>query len=155
MPIVIKYAGLIFVAATTISIIVLIVAGRFWFVSPRAGVLTVGSIKFRVEIADTDRLRSRGLAGHSNLASDEGMLFIFEDLGLHGFWMRGMEFPLDFIWIRDGRVEGIERNAPPDNSADPKVYFPPEPVDNVLEINAGMAEISNIKIGDKVYLLVN
>ncbi len=122
---------------------------------PRLGILGVGAAKFSVQIVDDQRSRAQGLSGRKELGSNEGMLFVFENQGLHSFWMRGMEFSLDFIWIRDGCVVGIERNAPPDNSTNPKVYFPPEPIDNVLEINAGMSNIFNLKVGDEVYLLVN
>ena len=155
MPKLVKYSGLTFVVALVALITTLTITGGFIRPEPRLGILGVGSAKFSVQIVDDQRSRSQGLSGRKELGSDEGMLFVFEDLGLHSFWMRGMEFPLDFIWIRDGEVVGIESNAQPDNSADPKIYFPPEPIDNVLEINAGMSDIFNLKVGDEVYLLVN
>ena len=151
----IKYSGLAFVITLVALIATLAITGGFSRPEPRLGIIGIGPAKFQVQIVDDQRSRAQGLSGRKELGSDEGMLFVFEDQGLHSFWMRGMEFPLDFVWIRDGRVVGIESNAPPDNSADPKIYFPPEPVDNVLEINAGMANISNLKVGDEVYLLVN
>src|SRR5882672_5260542 len=49
--------------------------------------------------ADTDALRTLGLSGHSPLAADEGMLFIFPAPGEYGFWMKDMLFPLDLVWI--------------------------------------------------------
>ncbi|TSC89609.1 MAG: hypothetical protein G01um10143_99 [Parcubacteria group bacterium Gr01-1014_3] len=155
MPKLFKYSGLAFVITLVALIATLTIAGGFLKPEPRIGILGIGPAKFRVQIVDDQRSRAQGLSGRKELGSDEGMLFVFEDQGFHSFWMRGMEFPLDFIWITDGRVVGIERDAPPDSSSDPRAYFPPEPIDNVLEINAGMAKISNIKAGDEVYLLVN
>ena len=150
----VKYSGLVFVITLVALIATLTVVGGFIRPESRLGVLSVGSAKLQVQIVSDERSRAQGLSGRKELGSDEGMLFVFEEQGSHGFWMKGMEFPLDFIWIRGGRVIGIDSNAPPDSSAEPKVYFPPEPVDNVLEINAGLAKIFGIKVGDQVYLAV-
>src|SRR5947208_11440214 len=47
----------------------------------------------------TTLFRSRGLQGKEGLKKNEGMLFIFEQDGLHRFWMKDMKFPIDIIWI--------------------------------------------------------
>ena len=48
---------------------------------------------FDVELAVTPEQRARGLMGREHLGDREGMLFIYEVEGLHGFWMRGMVIP--------------------------------------------------------------
>lgn len=110
-----------------------------------------------VTIADTEDSRTKGLTGLDKLPQDEGMLFIFESKNvIPSFWMKGMKFPLDFIWIKNGEVAQIDANIsyPTSDTLDNaiKVYIPNSPVDYVLEVNAGFSGTNNIKVGDKVYL---
>lgn len=121
-------------------------------VCPRS--ITIEQQKICVEVADTDEKRNLGLSGHAPLGSHEGMLFIFPTPEVHSFWMKEMLFPLDFVWIRDGKVADITQNVP---APDPKTplselphYSPSVPVDQVLEINAGSIEAWGIATGDAV-----
>src|SRR4030042_2564613 len=57
--------------------------------------------KIFVEIADTPEKRSQGLSGRDNLSQNQGMLFIFNQPAIPSFWMKDMNFPLDFIWINN------------------------------------------------------
>ena len=105
-----------------------------------------------VEIADTQSKRAKGLGEKTSLASDSGMLFIFPEASRHSFWMKGISFPLDFIWIRGDKVVGILQNVPPpavgqDDSSLP-IYQPGVDVDKVLEVNTGTIQRLNIKVGD-------
>lgn len=118
------------------------------FNAPRATVL-IDNIRFEVEIADEPLEQARGLSGRKSLGEREGMLFIFPDLANRTFWMSGMKFPLDIIWIRGDIVAGFAENIPP-AAGIPKIYSSPEPVDKVLEINAGLIKKLEIKIGDKI-----
>ena len=125
-------------------------------------IITIGGKEFRVEIADTFASRARGLSGHAPLAEDEGILFIFDAPGNYGFWMKGMKFPIDIVWIRGDKVVGVSENLPvPSSMLDFKTYYPPEPVypvrgeisrgaDKVLEVKAGAVEKYGFKIGDMV-----
>lgn len=63
------------------------------------------------------------------------------------FWMWGMLFPIDLIWISGKRIVGWEENLKPPNSKLHlffpyflKRYHPPEPVDAVLEVEAGFCQ---------------
>lgn len=114
--------------------------------------LSVGSQFFEVEIADDPLEHSRGLSGRGRLKENQGMLFIFPDLAIRTFWMSGMKFPLDIIWISDDKIIGISENLPPASGIDYSFYSPPAPVDKVLEINAELVKKLSIKIGDKIVL---
>src|SRR5579864_6843665 len=93
---------------------------------------------FSVDIADTDMSRMLGLSGRKNLGENEGMLFIFPIPGQYTFWMKGMNFPLDFVWISNGSVIQVTENVPkPTSTLDFATYSPVAPVDQVLEVNAG------------------
>ena len=113
----------------------------------------VGNATFNVEIADTVDKRARGLSGHAFLKENEGMLFLFNQPAIQNFWMKEMNFPIDIIWVRGDRVIGFTENVPaPIIGETLPIYSSPEPVDRVLEVNAGLVRKYNIKINDKINL---
>jgi hypothetical protein len=103
--------------------------------------------KFKVELAESKEEREKGLSGKSGLCRKCGMLFEFSQPGRYGFWMKGMEFSLDFAWIYDGEIVHIDENIPQDL---PGTIFPPVVIDRVLEVSAGTLSREGIKIGDKI-----
>ncbi len=106
-----------------------------------------GPVHFRVEIADTEAERMRGLMYRSVLAPDEGMLFDFKTPRPLAFWMKNTLIPLDMIFIgADGRIINIAANTEP-LSLD---LVPSDgPALAVLEIGGGRAAELGIKPGDK------
>lgn len=108
----------------------------------------------RALVADTADLRARGLSGLDQLAHGWGMWFEFDTTGSHVFWMRGMRFSIDIIWMDAGlQVVHIVRAAPvpPTDaaSADLPRYAPSGGNSRyVLEIAAGSAEELGIDLGD-------
>lgn len=97
----------------------------------------IGQQAWRVAVAHTTEERERGLAGREGLAAGEGMWFVLPEPDVHGFWMRGMRFPIDLVWINPGRrVVGSERLFPCGEGPCP-IHEPAEPIAYVLEINAG------------------
>lgn len=109
-----------------------------------------------VEVASTDAARAKGLSGRTSLASDSGMLFTFpQNNVLPNFWMKDMQIALDIVWIGGGKVVKIDRNAQPEpgkKDSELTIYRPNQPVDYVLEVNAGFCDANNIKEGDSVDL---
>ena len=106
-------------------------------------VLRTPTAAFHVLTADTDASREQGLTGHAPLAADQGMLFVFPAPGVYGFWMKGMLFPLDMVWVRaDKTVAGVTPDIPPDSY--PNIFFPPSDIQYVIELNAGAAKRSGI-----------
>lgn len=113
----------------------------------------------KVEIADTDESREKGLSGHALLKDDEGMLFIFDHPSKYAFWMKDMNFPIDIIWMtsselgesNDLQVVFIQKNAEP--SSYPSVFLPSNPANYVLEVNAGFSQKNNLQIGDTAKFL--
>lgn len=116
--------------------------------------IQIGSATLKVEIADTQAKRSKGLGGRQPLASDEGMLFIFQKADKYPFWMKGLSFPLDFVWIREERVvdalENVEPPKPGDSDTSLTIYQSKVDVDKVLEAAAGTIQRLNIKAGDTI-----
>lgn len=129
------------------------------FLSPNAPFkkLQIGDSLLRVELADTQDKRKKGLGGREVLASNEGMLFVFPDIGKYPFWMKGLSFPLDFIWIKNDQVVDLVQNVPQpavgqSDSALP-IYQSKEDINKVLEVPAGTINRLNIKVGDMIKLL--
>lgn len=126
--------------------------GNFFF--PPDPRLFIGMTEIYVEIADTEQSRSQGLSGRKSLAENSGVLFVFPSPGIYEFWMKDMNFPLDFIWIKNGKIVEITENVlpPAQTEGKPGVIRPFFSVDRVLEVNAGFVSKNNLKVGDTVVL---
>jgi uncharacterized membrane protein (UPF0127 family) len=124
------------------------------FLIPSTPKLYIGMTHFNVEIADTPKTRNQGLSGRKSLPENSGLLFVFPNSGLYQFWMKDMNFPLDFVWINQGKVVEITENVPPPSQTQnqPRTVNPFFPVDHVLEVNSGFVSKNNIKVGDVVVL---
>ncbi|OHA59255.1 MAG: hypothetical protein A2589_03535 [Candidatus Vogelbacteria bacterium RIFOXYD1_FULL_46_19] len=104
-----------------------------------------------VEVRRTHAELAAGLSGWPNLPADEGMLFIFPEFSKPAFWMPDMNFPIDMVWIRDGEIVGITANVSNEfDQANPDFYYPPEPINYVLEVNAGFMARSGLTVGDQL-----
>lgn len=110
--------------------------------------VSVGQIRLTVDLAVTDEERYRGLSGRESMSPDHGMLFVFPSRERHGFVMRDMNFPLDFLWIDGTKIVDITPSVPVDTTLPLKSYQPSVPVDKVLELHAGTADRLGIRVGD-------
>ncbi len=111
----------------------------------------VGDHEYEVEVADTIPVKAQGLSDRDGLAAGHGMFFVFNPAQSEAFWMHGMRFAIDIIWIRDGKVVDFVENAPPPtNSLNPAIFSSPGPIDRVLEVPAGTVAADGLKIGDTV-----
>lgn len=119
--------------------------------------ITIGSTKLLVEVVSTPEKIQQGLSGRASLGSD-GMLFVLGVRRIPTFWMKEMQFALDFIWI-DGTtvVDLTEQVPPPQQSRETSslpLYSPSVPVTHVLEVPAGFIAEKQIVIGQEVILPV-
>jgi len=108
--------------------------------STEVATVTVGTDELQAEIADTPPLQGRGLGYRDGLEPGTAMLFVFEDASMHTFWMKGMRFCLDIVWIEGGMVVGAaESVCPMPNTPDADLprYSSPVAVQYVLEVPAG------------------
>jgi hypothetical protein len=106
--------------------------------------LRAGDRVLRVEVASTEAQSERGLGYRDALAADAGMLFDLHDVHVPVFWMKGMRFPLDMVWIDDAkRVVDVTRDVQPqpgEKDDELRRYSPGAAVRYTLEVNAGAAE---------------
>lgn len=103
---------------------------------------------FTVEVASTDRQRARGLMFREEMATDHGMLFVFEGEGDRFFWMKNTPLPLDIIYIdAKGWIVSIAADTTPFSE---DVIPSREPAKYVLELNSGVSAELGLEPGDGV-----
>jgi len=112
------------------------------FPEPRkTGEIIVGDTPLTVDLAMEPREQSLGLGYRNGLEPGTGMLFVFPDAEPRTFWMKGMWFCLDIIWIEDEEIVGAAESVCPDPEGTPdaeRARFPSgEAVSYVLEVPAG------------------
>lgn len=119
---------------------------------PRVRFLTgQGPVVFLVEVARTQSERQNGLMYRTNLASDEGMLFLMDDDSTHPFWMKNTPLSLDLIFIdRNFEVVDVHHQATPYSE---EAIYSKRPYFYVVEINGGIAQSRGIRAGTPVELI--
>jgi uncharacterized membrane protein (UPF0127 family) len=105
--------------------------------------------KIEVDLAITDEEHQHGLSTRDMLLPNQGMLFIFAAPGKYNFWMQGMNFPIDIIWIsEDFKVVHIKKDARHETPFEQ--FGPEENAKYVLEVVSGFSQQHNLKVGDSV-----
>jgi uncharacterized protein len=124
--------------------------------APVAPQAVFSGVTVNLEVARTDAEHQKGLGGHAPLGERDGMIFVFARPGLVAFWMKGMTFALDIMWIEAGQVVHLEKNVPAPRPTDPDsslpILAPSAPATYVLEVNAGFSDRYGIVRGTAVEL---
>lgn len=114
--------------------------------------VSIGKLSVNAKIASNAKDRQKGLSKYDSLPLDSGMLFVFEKSDSYTFWMKDMKFAIDIIWLdQNKKVITIAKNVPPEpgkNDLQLKQYKPTNAAKYVLEVNAGLADLYNIRDGD-------
>lgn len=122
----------------------------FRSMSPKTEMLHLNKTMLRVEIADDEDSRRRGLSGRLGIDENYGMLFVFDATDRHQMWMKDMNFSVDMIWINERkRVVHVQYNVKPDVEPYEK-YSPTVPARYVLEVKAGVAKRAGATVGSPV-----
>ncbi|MHB1086162.1 MAG: DUF192 domain-containing protein [Minisyncoccota bacterium] len=111
----------------------------------------VGDTAVKILLADTPQKRTQGLSNRESLAEDEGMLFVFPEEGIYGFWMKDMRFSIDILWLNSaGEVVHIVEDASPESY--PASFTPEKAAQYVLELPAGFVRAHGVTLGSLVEL---
>ena len=131
---------------------ILLTAFLIWYYTrhPLTAWVQIHGTTFSVEVAATAPEKAKGLGYRSSLEPKHGMIFPYDHKEVFPFWMLGMKFPLDFIWIDGTKVVDITTNVQPPTGTDMHVVHPKVAVDKILEVNAGEVEKYGIRVGDTV-----
>jgi uncharacterized membrane protein (UPF0127 family) len=114
----------------------------------------IGGSCFEIQLAENSLQQSRGLMFRETLSENKGMFFVFKKEANYPFWMKNTHIPLDIIWINANKeVVFISEFTEPC-----KTFFCPQinPQVNakyVLEINAGLSQKFDFKVGDFVEII--
>ncbi len=107
-----------------------------------------GEFEVPVEVADTQEEREVGLMNRESLPADAGMIFLFDDDNVGGFWMKDTLIPLSIAFAdADGTILSILDMDPCE--ADPcEIYDPGVPYRSALEVNQGAFDDWGVRVGD-------
>jgi uncharacterized membrane protein (UPF0127 family) len=146
-----------------ICLVIASLGGLIWYVAhtptqnqPRA---LINRHLFSITVANTTQEQERGLSGVTHLELDSGMYFPLDtNQPTPSFWMKNMLIPIDILWLKGGKVVGINANVPmqPPGTSDDQLptYKTPIPQpDGVLEIAANRAQQLHIQVGDSAIII--
>lgn len=118
--------------------------------------ITVGTSEIVVDLAIEPSEQQLGLGYRNGLDDGTGMLFVGSAPMTRTFWMKGMRFCLDIIWIHDGEIRSAAESVCPDpdgtSDADRARFSSGEPVTHVLEMPAGWLQENGYGRGTPVDL---
>ena len=115
----------------------------------------INGYTFRLEVADDDATRGRGLAKRTFLSQDTAMLFVYPKEDRWLFWMKDTSIPLDILFLDSNRmIVDIQTMQPEPGTPDSRLrrYQSRVPALYALEINAGMAQENRFQTGMVVEL---
>ncbi len=133
-----------------ISFIFLLILLIIFFLPLKQKTVYVKGGAVRVEIADNSFSQFKGLSFRDELCPDCGMLFVYDKMAPRTFTMRGMKFPLDFIWIQDSEIVQIDKMIKPAGEDQKTPLIKGARSNYVLEVIGGYCDRYNIKAGDRV-----
>ena len=108
--------------------------------------LKIGEKIIETELVFNQEAMYLGLSGRENLLPDKGMLFVFKNYGQQSFSMRNMNFPLDIVFLKDGKVMKVFSNLAPEGIS-PKNLYQYGPTDMVIELPANYFKDNNLQEG--------
>ena len=116
--------------------------------------VTIADKRFKLQIADSDSERKKGLSLINNLPPDKGMLFIFDDKKIREFWMQDTLIPLQIIFIDNCTIVDVQEMTVEKDLKNPqKTYKSQSPADKVIELNP--QTISKNMVGRQIDELCN
>lgn len=109
--------------------------------------LTLGGQKIVAEIAATPSDRQQGLMFRASMPANHGMLFVFDEVAGHCFWMRNTPLPLTIGFIDEaGALINTVDMAPFSEAS----HCPSKPAKYALEMNQGWFAKHKVNAGTKV-----
>lgn len=105
---------------------------------------------FDIYLALSTQQHARGLMFVRYMPELTGMLFVYRQPHVLSLWMKNTYIPLDMVFIRaDGTIANIETNTVPLSLDSVRAI---EPLNYVLELNAGVTERLGIDTDSRVFL---
>jgi uncharacterized membrane protein (UPF0127 family) len=109
-------------------------------------------VELEAEVADTPEKQLFGLAFREELPPNGGMLYIFEENGLHRVRTKEYRFPIDILWVDESHhVVDILEHAEP-CAKDPCPFYgpPPEAARYVIQTESGFLKKAGVVKNDEL-----
>ncbi len=109
--------------------------------------LSAGIHVIQAEVANTFPSRAQGLMFRKTLAANQGMLFVFPDIGPQCMWMRNTYVPLSVAFIDEaGVILNIADMKPQTEDS----HCAAKPARYALEMNQGWFAAKGVKPGARI-----
>jgi len=106
--------------------------------------LSLGIHQIQAQVAQTPEQHATGLMFRTEMAQQEGMLFVFNTPSQQCFWMKNTLIPLTAAFVADdGTIVNLENMQPQTTQSHCSV----RPVRYVLEVNQGWFAKKGIRAG--------
>lgn len=103
--------------------------------------------QFDTYVSVSDSEKEKGLSVFNKIKTNEAMIFIFDTPKKYSFWMKGMKFPIDMVWLdQDKKIVDIKKDVAV--ATYPELFAPSSDALYVLEFVSGTMDNLNIKIGE-------
>ena len=110
---------------------------------------TINGKILSLENAKTPDELNKGLMFRKHLPENNGMLFSYNHMDNHSFWMKNTLIPLDMIFVNhEDTVVGVINNAAPQTLISRQIGTPSC---YVIETNGGWAQKNEVKEGTKIF----
>lgn len=109
-------------------------------------------VELETEVADTPEKQLFGLAFREELPPNSGMLYIFEENGLHRIRTKEYRFPIDILWVDESHhvVHMLEHVEPCAKDPCPSYGPPPEAARYVIQAESGFLKKSGVVRNDEL-----
>lgn len=109
-------------------------------------------VEIEAEVADTPEKLLFGLAFRDQLPPNGGMLYIFEENGLHRVRTKEYRFPIDILWVDESHhvVHMLEHAEPCANDPCPLYGPPPEAARYVIQTESGFLKKAGVVKNDEL-----
>lgn len=106
--------------------------------------LKIGNQVLNAEVAATPETRMKGLMFRDKMGKNDGMLFVFDQVGYHGMWMKNTLIPLSVAFLDEqGKILNIADMQPHSE----QTHSAAGPARYALEMNVGWFKARNISAG--------
>lgn len=131
----------------TLAVLAVTVVGAGLYAGHHRMYVRIGSKAYVAEVASTPAAQQQGLSNRTSFSSRQAMLFSYDRPQQLCFWMKDMYFSLDIIWVdSDHRVVKLQQNVSPKTY--PQAFC--ASAQYVVELRAGQAAASNLRVGQKI-----
>ena len=111
--------------------------------------LIIGNGVLNASIACSNEEKSTGLMNVKSMPANNGMVFVFDKLDYHQFWMKNTLIPLSIAFVDQNWIITDIKDM---QANDLTPVYPQRPSLYAVETNLGWFTQHNVKIGDQIKL---